>query len=133
MTYYDILEVVPHASPEVIKNAYRALAKKYHPDLQPDENAKQWSGSAFKTITEAYEVLSDKERRKIYDLRLNIYKRQGKHEEKETATKETEIGEDANPKTDAFIILGWSFWWVVVVAFSLILILTLLNVNIFNI
>ena len=32
MNYYDILEVVPHASPEVIKNAYRALAKKYHPE-----------------------------------------------------------------------------------------------------
>jgi len=54
LTYYDILEVAPHSSAEVIKNAYRALAKKCHPDLQPDVNAKQWSESTFKTLTEAY-------------------------------------------------------------------------------
>lgn len=71
MTYYEILEVVPHASQEVIKNAYRALAKKYHPDIQSDENNKQRSESAFKAITEAYEVLADIERRKEYDIWLN--------------------------------------------------------------
>lgn len=101
MTYYEILEVVPHASPEVVKNAYRALAKKYHPDLQPNEkNAKQWSESAFKTITEAYEVLSDIEGRKNYDLWLNINNSQEAYEVKETFPKgnikETEPGQDTN-------------------------------------
>lgn len=89
MTYYEILEVVPHASPEVIKNAYRALAKKYHPDQQPNENAKQWSESAFKTITEAYEVLSDIERRKTYDAWLNVNNNQGKAVPPDVTIKET--------------------------------------------
>ena len=78
MTYYEILEVIPQASPEVIKNAYRALAKKCHPDLQPNENAKQSSESAFKTLTEAYEVLSNTKRRKIYDLWLDVNNSQEK-------------------------------------------------------
>lgn len=70
MTYYEILEVSPNASPEVIKNAYRALAKKYHPDVWTDENAKQWSGATLKAINEAYEVLSDEVRRRDYDIWL---------------------------------------------------------------
>ena len=39
--YYDILQVNQNASPEIIEKAYKTLAKKYHPDLQPEENKKQ--------------------------------------------------------------------------------------------
>ena len=41
MTYYDILEVSPRASKEVIEKAYRVLAKKYHPDVNPPEQREQ--------------------------------------------------------------------------------------------
>ena len=57
--YYDILEVARNASPEVIEKAYKALVKKYHPDLQPDEK-KQMAENKIKLINEAYDVLSDK-------------------------------------------------------------------------
>lgn len=95
MTHYDILEVAPHSSPDVIKNAYRALAKKYHPDLQPNENAKQLSESTFKIITQAYEVLSDIETRKNYDLWLNINNIQKKAIPSDAIFKETETSKAA--------------------------------------
>ena len=68
--YYDILEVSKNASPEVIKKAYITLAKKYHPDLQNEENKKIYE-EKLKLINEAYEVLSDSERKKQYDITLS--------------------------------------------------------------
>mgnify|MGYP001157845237 FL=1 len=63
--YYEILNVSRDASQDEIKSAYRKLAKKYHPDLNPnDKEAEQ----KFKEINEAYEVLSDPEKRKRYDM-----------------------------------------------------------------
>jgi len=62
--YYKILEINKSATPKDIKNAYRKLARKYHPDLNPnDKDAK----SNFQKINEANEVLSDPEKRKKYD------------------------------------------------------------------
>lgn len=68
--YYEILQVDKNASPEIIKKAYNTLAKKYHPDLQP-EDLKHSSEEKFKLINEAYEVLSDTEKRKEYDAELS--------------------------------------------------------------
>jgi molecular chaperone DnaJ len=63
--YYEILNVSKDASLDEIKAAYRKLAKKYHPDLNPnDKEAEQ----KFKEINEAYEVLSDPEKRRRYDM-----------------------------------------------------------------
>src|SRR2546426_11961471 len=62
--YYEILGVGRTAKEVEIKKAYRKLARKYHPDLNP--NNKQ-SEEKFKEIQEAYEVLSDAEKRKQYD------------------------------------------------------------------
>ena len=67
--YYEILEVNKNASPEIIDKAYKTLAKKYHPDLQSEENKKQGE-EIFKQINEAYEVLSNEEKRKQYDMTL---------------------------------------------------------------
>ena len=67
--YYDILEVNKNASPEIIEKAYKTLVKKYHPDLQ-DNNLKAEYEEKIKLINEAFEVLSDSEKRKNYDLNL---------------------------------------------------------------
>ncbi|GEM_PF-3289858 len=62
--YYKVLSIDKTASADEIKKAYRKLARKYHPDVNPNDNeAKQ----RFQEINEANEVLSDPEKRKKYD------------------------------------------------------------------
>ena len=70
--YYQILEISENASPEIIEKAYRVLAKKYHPDVQPRDKL-YWAEVNFKEITEAYQVLSNRELKKDYDMKLNAY------------------------------------------------------------
>jgi curved DNA-binding protein len=62
--YYAILGVSPEASEEEIKRAYRKLARQYHPDVNPGDKVAE---EKFKEINEAYEVLSDLEKRRKYD------------------------------------------------------------------
>ncbi|NMB75135.1 MAG: DnaJ domain-containing protein [Myxococcales bacterium] len=62
--YYQILGIGSNASEKEVKSAYRKLAKKYHPDVNPGDKAAE---ERFKQISEAYEVLSDKKLREQYD------------------------------------------------------------------
>jgi curved DNA-binding protein len=72
--YYKILGVDKTASQEEVKKAYRELAKKYHPDKNPGDSTAE---NKFKDLGEAYEVLSDPEKRKKYDTLGNNWKQAG--------------------------------------------------------
>ncbi len=80
MNYYEILEISRNASEEVIKNAYRALVKKYHPDKNGNSII---TDERMRKINEAYEVLSDKEKRAIYDNELLFKEQEEKRLEEE--------------------------------------------------
>ena len=62
--YYQILGIKKDAKPDEIKKAYRRLARKYHPDVNPNDKA---SEDKFKEVQEAYDVLSDEKKRKVFD------------------------------------------------------------------
>jgi molecular chaperone DnaJ len=63
--YYEVLGVAKDASPDDIKKAYRTLAKKYHPDVT--DLSKEEAEAKFKELSEAYEILSDEGKKKLYD------------------------------------------------------------------
>ena len=67
-TYYEILGVSETSTQEEIVSAFRSLAKKYHPDLNHDENAKE----LFEAAYEAYDILKDPAKRALYDDRLMV-------------------------------------------------------------
>lgn len=68
VNYYDILEISESASAEVIQSAYRALAKKYHPDTYKGDPL--YADSRMQAINEAYETLSNSAKRSLYDAQL---------------------------------------------------------------
>lgn len=87
-TLYEILEVSETASQEIIEKAYKVLAKKYHPDLQP-EGEKQKAEQTMKQINEAYSILSDEIKRKSYDEELKVQREQ----EKQSKSNQTNSNE----------------------------------------
>ncbi|MBO7673322.1 DnaJ domain-containing protein [bacterium] len=89
--YYDILGVTPDSEASDIKTSYRRLARKYHPDINPDSIDK------FKEINEAYSTLSDEKKRMQYDMLFGFYKK-GKSTQSETKKPETENSEKGKEK-----------------------------------
>ena len=69
--FYSDLGLRRSASAEDVKSAYKSMAKKYHPDKNKDPNAQ----SRFQKIAEAYETLSDPDKRRLYDLHGSDYSR----------------------------------------------------------
>src|SRR6516165_3549572 len=62
--YYATLGVARDATPEAIKKAYRAMARKHHPDVNPGDKTAE---KKFKQVQQAYDILSDAEKRSLYD------------------------------------------------------------------
>src|SRR3954451_6513626 len=62
--YYEVLGVARDASADAIKKAYRGLARKYHPDVNPGDKSAE---ARFKEAQQAYDILSDAEKRALYD------------------------------------------------------------------
>jgi curved DNA-binding protein len=72
--YYSILGVSRTASPEEIQKAYRTVARKYHPDLNPDDKKAK---EKFQNVQKAFETLNDEKKRKLYDQFGSDYERMG--------------------------------------------------------
>lgn len=94
--YYAILGVPKNASADDIKKAYRRLARKYHPDLNPGDKAAE---AKFKEITEANEVLSDVDKRSQYD-RFGQYWKQA--EQTKSSTRSSTTGTAPNSDFSGF-------------------------------
>lgn len=98
---YEILEISISANSVVIKSAYRKLARKYHPDLNGGD---EFCIKKFKEITQAYEILSDEEKKKNYDI-LRGYNQETsytKFSEAEKAYKEEKSKRGENVQNDIF-------------------------------
>jgi curved DNA-binding protein len=93
--YYAILGVSKNASAEDIKKAYRQLARKYHPDLNPGDKSAE---ARFKEITEANEVLSDVDKRNQYDRFGQYWKQaeQTRSTTRQTSTSTSSSGNSSN-------------------------------------
>lgn len=95
--YYLILEIQPNASNEAIKRAYRRLSKLYHPDINPK------GGEQFKDINEANSILSDSEKRKVYDIKHKaaFSTRQNKNGSNQPKQKANNTPNNTNVKTNS--------------------------------
>ena len=98
---YEILEVSPKASGEVIEKAYKVLAKKYHPDLQTNSQQKVVCEQKMKQLNEAYEILGDEEKRKQYDEKRRIEEEKRKTQQKQETSRQEQKSQPTQENTYA--------------------------------
>ena len=103
LNYYQILGLYPSATQKEIKQAYRKLSIKFHPDKNPDDDG--FFKQKFQEINEAYSVLSDLDKRKEYDNSINTDTIYEKYKEEEVE-KEVEKGLDVSLKFLIFTNIG---------------------------
>jgi hypothetical protein len=90
--YYELLEVHPKASPEIIKKAYVTLAKRYHPDVSRDATS---TTEKMTLLNEAYEILSNPQKRAEYDnLRINTPNNANQHAKAESSARHDDTDVD---------------------------------------
>src|SRR5437870_11239347 len=97
--YYKILGVDKNATAEQIKSAYRKLARKHHPDLNPNDKE---AHKRFQQINEANEVLSDPEKRKKYDVHGKDWAHAEQFEKARQAEQATGFGESFSGREGDF-------------------------------
>lgn len=97
-TLYELLEVSETASKEIIEKAYKVLAKKYHPDLQKEED-KEKAEQKMKQINEAYDILSDDTKRGKYDEELKFKRQQEEIQKNQSQNNQTQNDQTKNNQT----------------------------------
>ena len=118
VNYYTILGLTRNATQDEIKSAYRNLCLKYHPDKCKLQNATQM----FQTIEEAYEVLSDEEKRRIFDYTLDENTANPNQQQKATSEDDEEFEEfvkkanRANARNKTIYNFSYAFFILVIIA-----------------
>ena len=115
---YDILEVSENASPEVVKAAYLSLVKKYHPDSNPA--FKEEATKITSQLNQAYMILSDANKRQLYDEQLHKATASLAPHQKRTSTTQNSIKPFFSTFSDKCFVCAVSFL-VIVTAISMIL------------
>lgn len=96
--YYDVLELSTKASPDMIKQAYRTLSKRFHPDTNKEEGAEEH----YIEVQKAYEVLSDPQQKWLHDQVLQSNENVMETHVKEKAWKDQPYFEDGTPNTSYY-------------------------------
>jgi curved DNA-binding protein CbpA len=127
-SYYEILEISQTSSAEEIKKAYRKLAFKYHPDTNKEKKTEE----IFKVISNAYDVLSNKEKKAKYDIeyKQKIYQEQNQYKHYKTNYRyntQYNTRQNSNENNDYFPSL--SKWYPLVIILFILIIIDFLSSN----